>query len=77
MEFSNDRPHTQFGWQPWYDLRTGAAITQTWLEFANNLTAKDLTGAWRGRSINPSPRTHTIVPRHGVLGVARHGVLIT
>jgi hypothetical protein len=76
MEFSNDRPHTQFGWQPWYDLRTGAAITP-WLEFANDLTAKDLTGAWLGRSINPSPRTHNIELHHGVLGVARHGVLIT
>jgi hypothetical protein len=39
-EFSNDRPRAQLGSQPWYDLRAGAAITRTWLEFANDPTAK-------------------------------------
>jgi dihydroflavonol-4-reductase len=38
IEFSNERARTQLGWQPRYDLRTGAALTRTWLEFANALT---------------------------------------
>jgi nucleoside-diphosphate-sugar epimerase len=39
IEFSNERARTQLGWQPRYDLRGGAALTRTWLEFANALSA--------------------------------------
>jgi nucleoside-diphosphate-sugar epimerase len=40
IEFSNERARTLLGWQPRYDLRAGAALTRTWLEFANALTAE-------------------------------------
>jgi nucleoside-diphosphate-sugar epimerase len=39
VEFSNERARTLLGWRPRYDLRAGAALTRTWLEFANALTA--------------------------------------
>jgi len=40
IEFSNERARTLLGWRPRYDLRAGAALTRTWLEFANALTAE-------------------------------------
>ena len=40
LEFSNERARTLLGWRPRYDLRAGAALTRTWLEFANALTAE-------------------------------------
>lgn len=38
IEFSNERARTLLGWRPRYDLRAGAALTRTWLEFAKALT---------------------------------------
>jgi nucleoside-diphosphate-sugar epimerase len=40
IEFSNERARMLLGWRPRYDLRAGAAITRTWLEFANALSAE-------------------------------------
>ena len=38
IEFSNERARSVLGWRPRYDLRTGAAVTRTWLESANALS---------------------------------------
>jgi nucleoside-diphosphate-sugar epimerase len=38
IAFSNERARTELGWRPRYDLQAGAALTRTWLEFANALT---------------------------------------
>lgn len=40
VEFSNERARTLLGWRPRYDLEAGAALTRTWLEFANALTVE-------------------------------------
>ncbi|HKW94484.1 MAG TPA: NAD-dependent epimerase/dehydratase family protein [Methylomirabilota bacterium] len=40
VEFSNERARTLLGWRPRYDLPAGAALTRTWLEFANALAAE-------------------------------------
>jgi nucleoside-diphosphate-sugar epimerase len=40
VAFSNERARALLGWSPRYDLPTGAAMTRTWLEAANLLTAE-------------------------------------
>jgi nucleoside-diphosphate-sugar epimerase len=37
IAFSNEQARIRLGWRPRYDLRAGAAITRTWLEFGNRL----------------------------------------
>jgi nucleoside-diphosphate-sugar epimerase len=39
IAFSNERARTELGWRPRYDLPAGAAVTRSWLESADMLSA--------------------------------------
>ncbi len=40
IAFSNERARTVLGWRPRYDLPAGVAVTRSWLESANMLSAE-------------------------------------
>ena len=40
IAFSSERARTVLGWLPRYDLPAGVAVTRSWLESANMLSAE-------------------------------------
>ena len=40
IAFSSERARTVLGWRPRYDLSAGVAVTRSWLESANMLSAE-------------------------------------